>query len=193
MTSETSRCLEAHIASFWPGRGTDDLTWNLGPIRASLPNFRVRGLAPREEGDYWAYVTIGASETTESLGAGKEFLLLSPSETPRHIETLAMLAHFNSLPQHRLDFGEVIKIGRPWLEGSGCDWLYMSVPYTVPREFQYCTTPDGGGARFLWAVPVYASEAAYMRSSTAEAFERYLEQSNVDVLDPNRPVVGPVQ
>lgn len=193
MTTETSRCIAAHIASFCPGRRTDEFTWSVGPIRASLPNFRVQRLAPRDEGEPWAYVTIGGAETSESVGAGKEFLLISPFETPRHIETLAMLAHFNSLPQHRIDIGEVIKTGRPWLEGSGCDWLYMSVPYTVPREFQYCTTHDGGTVRFLWAVPVYASEAAYIRSSGAEAFERSLEQSAVNVLDPNRPVVAPVQ
>jgi hypothetical protein len=127
------------------------------------------------------------------VGAPREFIFLSPTETPRHVETLAMVAYYNSLPTHRLDVGDVVKIGHPWLEGSGCDWLYMSVPYTLPREFQYCTTPGTEPVRFVWAVPIYESEAAYIESSGIDSFEKSLEQANVNVLDPNRPVVVPSQ
>src|SRR6266850_2153462 len=137
MTDDRSRCIESHLAAFWPDRKVDDLTWNLGPVRASLPNLRIRRLARHDEPVPWIYVTIGASDVREGSAPGLEFMILSPSETPRHVETLAMLAHFNSLPGHRLELGEVVNVGRPWIEGSGCDWLYMSVPYFAAREFQY--------------------------------------------------------
>ena len=92
MKTERLRCLESHVAAFWPGRRADDPTWNLVRLAASLPDFRVRRLTPRTEDDHWIYATIGASEA--SVGARREAILLSTTETPRHVETHAMVAYY---------------------------------------------------------------------------------------------------
>ncbi|TWG20084.1 suppressor of fused protein SUFU [Micromonospora taraxaci] len=106
-----------------------------------------------------------------------------------HSETLAMVSHFHSFEAHQLDVGSVINIGRPWMPGSHMDHLLVSLPYPYGPELEWAPA-EAGGARFLWLLPIYKSEADFIKRETLDEFESMLDAEGVNVLDPNRhPIV----
>lgn len=146
-----------------------------------MPGFRVRRIAPVRTTDPWVYVTVGASESSD--GDGVEFLILSPSESPRHVETLAMVASFHA--SYPLSIGQTVNIGRPWMDGSAADHLLVSLPYPYGPKLEHCDAP-GRHMQLLWLVPITEAEARYIRERGLEALEQLLEQGNVDVIAPGR-------
>jgi Suppressor of fused protein (SUFU) len=174
-----------HLDGFWPARSYEELVWMIGPIARLLPRFRVRQIAPVAPADPWVYVTVGAWEATADQAHGTEFLLLSPEENPLHVELLAMVTNLHADDRYPLEIGSVVNIGRPWMEGSTADHLLVSVPYPYGPALEQCELGDRH-VRFLWLVPITASEANLVRTRGLEALERLLEQSNVDVLAPKR-------
>lgn len=172
-----------HLEGFWPDHPQEEFVWTLGPIGERLPEFRVRRIAPVKPTDPWVYVTVGASEATE--GDGVEFFILSPSESPGHVETLAMVASFHADPRYRLSIGQTVYIGRPWIEGAAADHLLVSLPLPYGPSLEHCDAP-GRHVQVLWLVPITEAEARYVRERGLEALEQLLEQSNVDVVAPKR-------
>jgi hypothetical protein len=172
-----------HVERFWPDRPQEEFSWTLGPIEERLPGFRVRRVAPVQPTDPWVYVTVGAAGTSD--GDGMEFFLLSPSESPRHVETLAMVASFHADPRHRLAVGRTVDIGRPWIEGAVADHFVVALPYPYGPVLEHCDAP-GRHVQVLWLVPITQAEAHHVGERGLEAFERLLEASEVDVISPSR-------
>jgi hypothetical protein len=175
----------SHLNGFWPDRPHEELVWTLGPIMQTLPRFRVRRIAPAERRDPWVYVTVGAWEATADQPHGTEFFLLSPEENPLHVELLAMVANLHADDRYRLNVGSTINIGRPWMEGSTADHLLVSLPYPYGPALEQCELGERH-VRYLWLVPITATEANLVRQQGLEVLERLLEQSNVNVMSPKR-------
>lgn len=173
-----------HLADFWPDNPQEDFTWTLGPIGTRLPRFRVRRIAPAQRADPWVYATVGAWEAGGEQ-EGQEFFILAPAESPRHVETLAMVTDFHADPRYRLSVGRTVHIGRPWAEGSAADHLLVALPYPYGSKLEHCVAA-GHHVQFLWLVPITGTEAGYVRDRGLEAFERLLEDSNADVIAPDR-------
>jgi hypothetical protein len=161
-----------------------EFEWTLGPIGTRLQAFRVRRIAPRRRSDPWVYVTVGVWQATEGNDS-KEFFILSPTESPSHVEALAMVAHFHADPKYRLAIGSTMNIGRPWMDGATPDHLLVSLPYPYGPTLEHCDA-DGTHVQVLWLVPITATEAAYRHESGLEALEQLLEADGVDVLSPRR-------
>jgi hypothetical protein len=177
--------IRSHLDRVWPDRPHEEFVWTLGPIGQSLPRFRVRRIAPTEKRHPWVYVTVGAWEATADDVHGTEFLLLSPTENPLHVELLAMVANLHADERYRLKVGSTINIGRPWMEGSVADHLLVSLPYPYGPGLERCELGERH-VRVLWLVPITAAEADLVRSKGLEALERLLEQPDVNVLAPQR-------
>lgn len=180
---EVRDAVRRHVEGFWPDHPQEEFVWTLGPIEQRLPGFRVRRIAPVKPTDPWVYITIGACEATD--GDGMEFFILSPSESPRHVETLAMAASFHADARHRLSVGQTVNIGRPWMEGSAADHLLVSLPYPYGPDLEHCEA-SGRHVQILWLVPITEAEAKYVRDRGLEALEQLLERNNVDVIAPKR-------
>jgi hypothetical protein len=131
------------------------------------------------------YVTVGAWEATADDAHGTEFFLLSPTEDPRQVELLAMVANLHADARYRLRVGSTMNIGRPWMENSAADHLLVSLPYPYGPALERCELRERH-VRFLWLVPITAAEANLVRSHGTEALERLLEQGKVDVISPGR-------
>ncbi|MFJ8113921.1 suppressor of fused domain protein [Streptomyces sp. NPDC096132] len=175
--------LRRHLDTSWPDRDHDEFRWTLGPIEEALPGFVVHRVSPLGPGDSYIYLSTGAfGVSDESL---REFFIMSPTESPRHVETLAMVAHYHSFPQHRLNHGSVLDIGRPWMEGSENRHLLVSWPYSLDRRAAVCMA-DGKEITYLWLIPISAEEARFARDFGTEALEERLEDSGVNLLDPLR-------
>lgn len=175
-----------HLSAFWPDHSHEEFAWPVGPIEGNLPGFRVRRVAPLVPTDPWVYVTVGASGAT--AGDGLEFLILAPTESDSHVETLAMVANFHADPNHTVSLGRTIEIGRPWTEGAIADHLLVSLPYPYGPALEHCEAPDRH-IQVLWLAPITAAEARYASERGLEALEQLLEQSAVDVISPGRPSV----
>jgi Suppressor of fused protein (SUFU) len=175
----------AHISHIWPRHPQEEFVWERGPIRRSLPHFRVLRVAPVDRRDPWVYASLGAWKATTGEGHGTEFFLLSPSESPLHVELLAMVANLHADPRYRLSLGSVIDIGRPWLEESAADHLLVSLPYPYGPSLEWCDLGEQH-VRFLWLVPITTAEARLVRDEGLEALERRLELGDVNVISPKR-------
>lgn len=178
--------IRRHISDFWPDSPQQEFTWTLGPIADRLPRFRVRRVAPARPSDPWVYLTVGASEATDDDKA--EFFILSPTETPRHVETLAMATYFHADPKYRLSVGRHVDIGRPWMEDSTAGHLLVTLPYPYGPRLEHFKDA-GQHVQFRWLVPITAAEARYVDEQGLESFEQLLESRDVDVIDPKRPSV----
>lgn len=176
--------LREHVDAFWPDRPSEEFVWSLGPMAEEFPRFRIRRIAPVDAGDVWVYVTVGAWEATADRDDGIEFVLLSPVESPRHVETLAMVAHLHSHPQHRLAIGDVMPIGHPWLEASTADHLLVALPYPFGSTLELCQV-GSRLVRFLWLVPITETEADYR----LEALETLLDHPDVNIVQADRSSV----
>lgn len=181
--------LRSHLERFWPDRPHEEFEWTVGPIGESLPRFRVRRVAPLSPRDAWVYTSLGAWEVTHDEGDGMEFFLLAPTESPFHVELLAMVANLHADSRYRLSVGSVVNIGRAWTEGSSCDHLLVSRPYPYGPRLERCQV-DGRLVRFIWLVPITPAEAALARREGVEALERLLEQNEIDPIAPARPSVA---
>src|SRR5262249_51828732 len=92
----SENALQGHLKSFWPNRSMEYFSWELGPINKVLPGFAVCRVTPQSSQDPWVYVTIGASRVYVENKHSVEFLLLAPDDNARHVETLAIVAHYHA-------------------------------------------------------------------------------------------------
>jgi hypothetical protein len=179
--------IDAHLRDMWPDRRHEDFWWTAGPIQENLPGFHVRRVAPSSPTESWVYSSIGAYRAGIPR---REFVILSPVESLRHVESLAMVSYFHSLPEHRVELGSVMSVGHPWIEGSEADRFLASPPYSLAPEFRR-TDDSADAVEFIWLVPIYAEESEYAKRRGVEALEERLEKRAVNLVDPRRvSVVG---
>src|SRR5262249_11180569 len=136
--------------------------------------------------DPWVYLTVGAWEATDADQA--EFFILSPNESPRHVETLAMVAYFHADPKFGLPVGRQVDIGRPWMEGSLATHLLVTLPYRDGPRLEHCEI-GGEHIQFRWLVPLTPAEAHYADRVGVDGIEQLLESGDVDIVDPQRSSV----
>ncbi|MFI0357182.1 suppressor of fused domain protein [Actinomadura sp. 9N407] len=66
----------------------------------------------------------------------------------------------------------------------------MSLTYLHGPALERCALPNGHQARFLWLLPVTASEIAFRRTHGTEALEQLFDQAGIDPVDPDRAAVS---
>jgi hypothetical protein len=178
--------LDDHVRRFFRGRTIDAMTWTAGPILELNPHFRVLRVAPQRPDDLWTYVSVGGWAGTAELGRGLEFVISTHGETPRAVELLAMTAHY-----HRgdvLGLGDTLPVGEPWLPGSTCDHLLVSLPYPYGQDLQTCHVGDRH-VDFLWLLPITAAERAFKAANGLEALESRFDQAALRYWEPERASV----
>lgn len=179
--------LDLHLREYFPDRAMEDFRWTLGPIEQVLPHFRVRRIAPASPDDGWLYVTLGAC-TVSTGGQRVEFMIESPEETPRIVETLAIVAHSHATSGHPYHVGRTIDLGRPWLDGATATNFLVDHPFLYEPDVEWCRLGEES-VQFVWLVPITTAEAGFARRDGADALTDLLEQRQADVLDPGRPSV----
>jgi hypothetical protein len=165
--------LEEHVRRFFDGHGLDAFTWEAGPILDTNPHFRALRVAPKSPGGLWTYVSLGGWAATSDVDYGLEFLVTAPVETPRAVELLAMTVYYHR--GGRLGLGHTFPIGEPWLAGSRCDHMLVSLPYPFGPELQQCHVGDRH-VDFLWLLPITVDERAFKATHGQEALEARFEE-----------------
>lgn len=175
--------ITAHYVSQW-GPLPTSLRWSEGPI-ADLPDtFCVLEFAPTKSRHMWTYATCSMSQVHDARQI--ELHLFSPIRSDLHVELLTAIAHF-----HRtgalLGLGHTVYFGRPWLDGSLCDYGLISWPYVENPLIQKCQVARQEDiVYFLWLIPITESEREFKIINGLEALEERLEMAKFDYLDPLR-------
>ena len=185
MVSDIKTAMLAHIRKNWPSAKPSLMKWTIGGILTSIPEFLVCKIPPSEDYNSWVYISVGASKFLNAQGEHLEFALVAPYDSAEHIETLAMVAHFHSDPNFRLELGSVVDIGHSWVENSKCDHLLLDLPYFKGANFENLVV-DKHCVRVLWLVPISKSEYNYIEKNGIDAFQDVLEQQKIRVSDPFR-------
>ncbi|MFJ9448307.1 suppressor of fused domain protein [Kitasatospora sp. NPDC101235] len=180
--------VEAHVQTFFAGHSVEVMDCDLGPERQEEPvGLRVLVVGPGPRGDSWAYVTAGCWAADED-GRGLEFVMTAHACDERFVELMAMLACYHCAG-HRLDLEHSMPIGEPWVLGSACDHLLISLPYLHGPDLEHCPLP-GGHARILWALPVTTAEIEFRRNHGHEALEQLFDEAEIVPTDPFRASVA---
>lgn len=188
---DSSCCCEVHrhIKSVWEGRDIEYFSWELGPIKEVLPEFRVARIQPQNKSQSWVYVSEGMSTLCRPEIGRLEIFILSPCEEALHVELLAMIAHYCYDPKLNLGLHSILDIGRPWIEGSTCDHLLISLPFTIGPRLEWLKPQDGEVVRFLWALPITKNEAEFARRNDVESLEQLFDEHRINSVDPLRKSV----
>jgi hypothetical protein len=177
-----------HVQRFWPNSTVIEEQWEKGPIEEHLPGFRVLKVKSRTIERPVIYVTNGCFMADLSQHVLHEFFLIAPRDARQNVETLTMLANFHSDDRYRLDVGSVVNIGDPWMPGSTCDHLLISVPYPYGPKLEWLKLTDVC-IRFLWALPITSREAAFIGLNGVEALEQKFDAAKIDYLNLSRPSI----
>ncbi|WP_244297661.1 suppressor of fused domain protein [Streptomyces griseoflavus] len=181
--------VESHVRAFFEGHFVEGVDYDLGPQRrAVMPGLRVLVVGPGPRSDGWAFVTAGCWAAGEKDGCGLEFLMTAHVRDQRFIELMAMVAYYHC-GGHRLGLEHSMPIGEPWVPGSTCDHLLISLPYPHGPDLEHCPVP-GGHARILWMLPVTTAEIEFRRRHGHEALERLFDEAEINPVDPFRVSVA---
>jgi hypothetical protein len=171
--------LEEHVRRFFLGRTIEAFTWAAGPILDQNPHFRVLRVSPGSPGspgELWTYISVGGWAATSDENYGLEFLVCTGSADMRAIELLAMTVYYHR--GGKLGTGHTLPIGEPWLPGSVCDHLLVSVPYPFGPDLQTCHVGDRH-VDFLWLLPISEAERAWKVSYGLDALESRFEATGL--------------
>ena len=175
-----------HLRRFFEGHGYTEHSWNRGPAARDLPELRVAEFAPGPKTGLWVYATVGASRA--DVEPRLEFVLAAPAQHARNIELVTMTAWYHR--RERLGLGHTFPIGEPWLPGSLCTSMLVSLPYPFGPDLENCRLPDGD-VRVLWLLPITEAEKRYKNTAGVEALEQRFDAAALEYWRPDRPSAVP--
>ena len=178
--------VEEHVRRFFHGQQVEAFTWTAGPVLNANPHFRALRIAPAEPGGLWQYVSVGGWAAAEGQGRGLEFVISTLAETPRAVELLAMVVYYHR--SGRLGLGHTLPIGEPWLAGSACDHLLVSLPYPFGPDLQTCHVGDRH-VDVLWLLPITQAERDFKAAHGLEVLEQRFDQAALEYWDIGRKSV----
>lgn len=163
-----------HLNAFFEGHESVEIQFDQGPMIELAPWFRVVRFSPGPRLGLWSYVSVGGSTLCE--GENLEFAIFAEQESLRYVELLTMPAHYHS--GNRLGVGHTMSLGEPWVEGSLCDALLISLPYPLGPEFEVCPIKDSQ-SRILWALPITEAERQFKIQYGLDALEDKFDQAEL--------------
>ena len=162
--------MRRHFRMFFAGHPCEEHRWALGPAFETLPRLRVAEFGPGPKTETWVYASIGAWEGRQDPLL--EFLIIAPEPDLRHVELLTMTAWYHR--DRGLGLGHTFPIGEPWLPGSGCEFMLVSLPYPFGRPLEVCCLGDEH-IHVFWLLPITRAERAFKAREGLEALavQRY--------------------
>jgi hypothetical protein len=93
--------IHRHVHAFFAEHPTRVREFARGPIQSVLPGFHAIELGPGPRNGLWTYASVGAGFAELDGESRLEFLLLAAEPSERHVELLAMVAHYQ--PRSQVD------------------------------------------------------------------------------------------
>ena len=184
---EYSDIVHAHVREFFVGHWARSHAFDLGTIQDVAPGFHVIEVEPGPKHQLTSYVSVGAGFPDDTERRHLEFLTIVEDASVRHVELLAMAAHYHSTGE-RLDIGHTFPIGEPWIEGSRLDHMLVSLPYPFGPKLEIFDA-QGHEAHILWLLPITRAEREYKALHGLEAMEARFEAAGLEYWKPRRKSV----
>ena len=173
MAAETDNIIQ-HFKSYFEGHDFELVSWDTGPIKDIIPEFQVIKFSPGKKCDQRVYCSVGTSKINHETAGVYEFIVISPVESERIVQMLAMATYFHS--QHGLEYTDTVPIGEPWLEGSLCDNWLVSLPYSFDQSLELILT---NRTRVACLIPISGAEREYIAENGLEALEQQFDEVNL--------------
>jgi hypothetical protein len=118
-----------------------------------------------------------------------ELHLFAGSQSVEHVELLTVIAHYNRTGS-RINCGDSVNFGRPWIKGATSNFGLISRPYLDGPNLETLKDPDIGRLiHCLWLVPITQTEVEYKKLHGTAALEQKLEEAGFNYLDAHRQSV----
>jgi hypothetical protein len=173
-----------HFKSYFAGHEFEVLTWDTGPINNVIPDFAVVRFSPGPKSNLWVYCSVGASNIENEESGLHEFILISPFETDRMVQMLAMVTYYHAL--NGLQYTDTVPIGEPWLEKSNCDTWLVSLPYPFDQTIEII---PANHARVAWLLPISTAEREHIAEHGLEALEQKFDEVELKYWETDRSSV----
>jgi hypothetical protein len=160
------------------------------------PHFTV--LVYRANPLYTTLCTLGASYRIipfsrasfgDERGVRYEYIMhAAPSHEQHAAQLLALIAEYPFIHTIEIGPGYILPVGEPVVPGSPMEYLYFTYPYLDDSRL-YESDPWGQIERpdlliqMLWVLPIYRSEAQFIRTNGMEAFEQRLQERHSRIYD----------
>ena len=176
VTDET----ELHARQFFAGHEISLRQWVLGPAPEEMTDVRILEIAPGPRLPEPIYLTAGAWR-----GALRplEFLIIGQGHRDAYVELLTMIAWYART--HSLGLGHSVSIGKPLVDGSACEYVYLTLPYLFGPELEIVPTREGE-RQILWTFPITAQEKGFLNAEGLDALEQRFESAEVEYWSPTR-------
>ena len=174
-----------HVESFL---GRIDYGWKGDDSKSAISIARFRN-QPVEGMN--TYVTLGLSHHVLSIQNKRQVrqeFVFSTFDTVPSEDVVSFLLSFSDfiLTKHEaLLRGEVVGPAAPIISGSSMNAVYASMPVIFDDEFA-TFEGDSPSTVMVWLIPIFESEAKYIKDYGWEAFEDVLEQQDPDLWDIGR-------
>ena len=141
------------------------------------PDFRALEIEPGPVAGNWNYVSSGTWEVAQE-GAGLiESTIITDQPNLRQIQLLTMNHVYHR--DENLMVGSTYAIGEPWVEGSNCTHMLVSLPYPYGLDFELCAIGDGH-LHIYWLLPITEKEHDYKVQNGADALEEVFETKGLE-------------
>ena len=175
-----SQSIESHYNHCWRNQG-DPRYWKKGPMEKHNPDFHVLEFQPTLNRKMWTYATCCMSARTNE--APIELHMFSNKQDESLVEILTAVAFYHQ-NDTALNLHHTVNFGRPWQDGSLCEYGLISLPYLDGPELE-----KGIIIQFYWLIPVTKQEVEFKKARGIEELERKFEAANFDYVNPLRASV----
>ena len=131
---------------------------------------------------FWTYATCGMSRPGDELPV--ELHLFSPNQNRDLAELLTTIAHYHRTGS-RLGLRHIVNFGRPWIEGSKCEFGLISLPYLDGPRLESAGF-ETHEIKFYWLIPITYKEKEFTTLHGLNALEKRFEEGTLNYLDPHR-------
>jgi Suppressor of fused protein (SUFU) len=156
--------------------------WNKGPIQKLPFEFRVLEFPIFGSRNMWTYATCCMSDL--SCANPIELHIFSPNRDEGLIELLTAITyyHWNT---GNLNIDHTVNFGKPWKDGSKCEFGLISLPYLDGPALENLHLPDTT-IKFYWLIPITKDEVEYKKKFGVESLEKIFDSSSFNYLDAGR-------
>lgn len=174
--------LEQHYQHYFGVEGRKNIL-DKGPVEKLHPDFYVLEIPPNKRHNTFVYCTVGmsADRTDDNL---IELFVLSPKADPKLTELLTYCASYHRTGRP-LNIQHTVNVGQPWLDNSGCDHAFISLPYLDGNDLKLFNF-GGHEINCYWLIPITREERDYKIENGCEALEQLFEAKELDYLNPDR-------
>ncbi len=184
--AKINKSIHEHARRYFADAAISEHQWRDRAITRFFPMFRVLEISPGSVSSFWTYVSSGTWKVKHANAGLTEFSIITGTPDSRQVQLLAMNAVYYM--DHHLQLGDSYAIGDPWVDGSKCDHMLISLPYPYGQDWEVCNL-DKGHLHIYWLLPITNAEHEYKVKNGAEALEELFERKGLEFWKTDRKSV----